>query len=341
MMQRWLSPLKVFRPLMTSLLTSLVALSLLGVAGTATAAATEAMAATPLTPTPEGFVDRPVVVLDWTLAETLTGLGVRAIGVGQVETYRSWVDQPELPTGTRDLGLRTQPNLEQLARLAPDDILISPMLASLTPRLSSIAPVTSIPLYTPDTDTWQTLVEATRQLGKMTHRESQAEQLIRASETYMAGVNAALHQQAAQNQQAQMPLLMVQFMDDRHVRVFGNNSLFQAVTERLGIANAWQGDTNAWGFATVSLEKLVTLKGRMVVVEPLPPGGREGLARNGLWQALPGVRENSGASAPLFLPPVWSFGALPSASRFAHMLAERLLTRPDTAITQGQTDGDH
>lgn len=304
--------------------------------------------ATPLTPVSAGFVDRPIVALDWTLAETLTGLGVRAIGVGQVETYRSWVGQPELPAGTRDLGLRTQPNLEQLARLAPDNILISPMLASLTPRLSSIAPVTSIALYTPEADTWQTLIEATRQLGKMTRRETQAEQLVRTSVTTMAGYNAALRQQSVRKGQVPLPLLMVQFMDDRHVRIFGDNSLFQAVIDRMGITNAWQGDTNAWGFATVSLEKLVTLKGRMVVVEPLPSGGYEALARNGLWQALPGVRENSDASAPLFLPPVWSFGALPSANRFATMLATRLLTsgehataRTDTDLHGETHDGDH
>lgn len=315
-------------------LLALIGVSLLAV-GSASAATTGDVHEAPV-----GFVDRPVVALDWTLAETLTGLGVRALGVGQSATYASWVKQPELPQGTRDLGLRTQPNLEQLAALAPDDILISPMLASLAPRLSAIAPVTSIAIYTPDADTWQTLVAATRQLGKLTQRQPQAEQLIRLSSARMAGYNAALRQQVARRGETPLPLLMVQFMDDRHVRIFGANSLFQAVIERLGIDNAWQGDTNAWGFATVSLEKLVTLKGRMVVVEPLPPGGREALARNGLWQALPGVRENSQASAPLFLPPVWSFGALPSANRFADLLASHLIE--DEAAPEGEiTDGNH
>lgn len=335
-------------------LLALISLSLLAV-GAASAATTDeaaadeaaadvaAMKQTAMTETaqpPAGFVDRPLVALDWTLAETLTGLGVRAMGVGQVATYASWVDQPALPQGTRDLGLRTQPSLEQLAALAPADILISPMLSSLAPRLSTIAPVTSIAIYTPDTDTWQTLVKATRQLGKLTQREPQAEQLIRLSTARLAGYNAALRQQAARKSQSPLPLLMVQFMDDRHVRIFGDNSLFQAVIERMGIDNAWQGDTNAWGFATVSLEKLVTLKGRMVVVEPLPPGGHQALAHNGLWQAMPGVRENSQASAPLFLPPVWSFGALPSANRFAALLASHLID--DKAALEGEsTDGNH
>jgi iron complex transport system substrate-binding protein len=55
---------------------------------------------------------------------------------------------------------------------------------------------------------------------------------------------------------------------------------------------------------------------------------------------MPVVRENSQASAPLFLPPVWSFGALPSANRFAALLASHLID--DEATLEGETtDGNH
>ncbi|MGM0913096.1 MAG: hypothetical protein ACQEXC_05115 [Pseudomonadota bacterium] len=40
--------------------------------------------------------------------------------------------------------------------------------------------------------------------------------------------------------------LVVQFMDERHVRVFGEGGLYQAVMDRLGLENAWRGETNAW-----------------------------------------------------------------------------------------------
>ena len=38
------------------------------------------------------------------------------------------------------------------------------------------------------------------------------------------------------------PLLVVQFIDERHVRVFGRGSLFEAVMQRLGLRNAPGGE---------------------------------------------------------------------------------------------------
>jgi ferric hydroxamate transport system substrate-binding protein len=114
-------------------------------------------------------------------------------------------------------------------------------------------------------------------------------------------------------------------MDERHVRVFGENGLFQAVLERLGLENAWQGDTNVWGFSLVGLEALIEREARLVVVEPYPTGVEEKLARSALWQRLPSVRDDS----LITLPPVWSFGALPSARRFAELLVAALNDAPE------------
>ena len=117
---------------------------------------------------------------------------------------------------------------------------------------------------------------------------------------------------------------MVQFMDARHVRVFGDNSLYHAVLEQIDLANAWDRPTNAWGFSLVGLEALYDYpEVTLVVVEPLPAGVEESLAKSGLWQHLPSV-ENA---TLLRLPPVWSFGALPSAQRFARELVAALTLR--------------
>ena len=43
----------------------------------------------------------------------------------------------------------------------------------------------------------------------------------------------------------------------RHVRVFGDNSLYQAVIDRLGLENVWTRDTNLWGFTLVGIEELI------------------------------------------------------------------------------------
>ncbi|HCR95961.1 MAG: ABC transporter substrate-binding protein [Halomonas sp.] len=251
--------------------------------------------------------------VDWTIAETLVAIDAPISGVAQQKDYYDWVGEPRLPEGVADLGLRTQPNFELLAQLAPEQILISPMFAALTPRLERIAPVTSIPLYSPGADTWQEIQALTRQLGELTERQPQAEQLIADTQTLMASLREAQPDTA--------PLLMVQFMDARHVRIFGDNSLYNAVLEQLGLDNAWDQPTNAWGFALAGIEVLARYsEATLVIVDPVPMGVEEELAESGLWQQLPVVQSGNF----LRLPPVWSFGALPSAQRFARVLATAL-----------------
>lgn len=258
--------------------------------------------------------DTPTVAtLDWTIAETLVALGVTPQAVAQIDAYHDWVGEPPLPASVTDLGLRTQPNLELLASLEPDRILISPMFANLTPRLSRIAPVENLALYTPEGDTWEQMRELTRQVARLVDHPHAGERLIETTEAYLASLRHSLRDDHP-------PLLLVQFMDERHVRVFGDNGLYQAALDRLGLANAWQRPTNAWGFSLVSLEALLDIDARLVVVEPLPVGVEEQLASSGLWQHLPSVR----AGTQITLPPVWSFGALPSAKRFATELVAAL-----------------
>ncbi|MHB0777065.1 ABC transporter substrate-binding protein [Halomonas sp. WWR20] len=267
----------------------------------------------------------PVVTLDWTLAETLLALDVTPLGVAQTMAYRDWVGEPTLPENVVDIGLRAQPNLELLAQLAPKHILISPMFAALAPRLSRIAPVSTIGLYLAEGDIWTQALAATRAVARLVDRQAAAETLI-------AEVESHIGQAAAQLPAGIPPLLIVQFMDARHVRVFGDHSLYQAVLQRLGLSNAWQGTTNAWGFALVGLEQLADIRpAQMVVVDPLPVGIEGRLAENGLWQNLPSVRQRN----VIHLKPVWSFGGLPSARRFADQISaafdSRLDSQPDDA----------
>ncbi|MBB3141509.1 iron-siderophore ABC transporter substrate-binding protein [Halomonas organivorans] len=290
------------RPLRRRVARPFVAVLALFFAALALLCASPAMAAQPR-----------LATLDWTVAETLVALGTPPAAVAQVDAYRAWVKAPTLPDSVTDLGLRTQPNLELLASLAPSRILISPMFANLTPRLERIAPVDNLSLYSPGRDTWTEMRELTRRVADIVERPEAATRLIETTESRLATLGERLDEGTP-------PLLVVQFMDARHVRVFGDNGLYQAVLDRLGITNAWSGTTNAWGFALVPIEALIGLDARLVVVEPYPAGVRTPLADSGLWQRL--VAESRGA--PLTLAPVWSFGALPSAQRFAELLVAAL-----------------
>ncbi|HDN9015515.1 TPA: ABC transporter substrate-binding protein [Aeromonas salmonicida] len=255
-----------------------------------------------------------IATVDWTIAETLLALGVTPLAVGDVSAYRAWVGEPLLPADVVDIGLRAQPNRELLAELKPDRILISPLAAPLAPTLSRIAPVQSIALYDPQTDLWQRLHEATLTIAALVNKTAEANVLL-------TDLNRDLEQMKQTLPAELPPLLVVQFIDERHVRVFGRHSLFEAVMLRLGLRNAWQGETNAWGFSVASLEQFLSIpEARLVVVDPIPVGVSERLQEPGLWQHLPLVQQ-----APvLHLPAVWSFGGVLAARRFATLLSEAL-----------------
>ncbi len=283
----------------------------------------------PAAPAADGTVSR-IVTVDWTIAETLLALGVTPLAMGDVESYRAWVGEPTLPVDVVDIGLRMQPNRELLAELKPDLILISPLMASLEPTLSRIAPVQSIALYEPDADLWQRLREATLTIAALVNRTAEAERQLTVLDRDLARMKTSLPADLP-------PLLLVQFIDERHVRVFGRHSLFEAVMARLGLRNAWQGETNAWGFSVVSLEQFLTLpEARLVVVDPVPVGVSERLQEPGLWQHLPLVKQGK----VLHLPAVWSFGGILAARRFADLLSEALREAlPSDPATHVNTKG--
>lgn len=254
-----------------------------------------------------------VAAIDWTQIETLLALGIQPIGAAQIADYNAWVKSPAIPNNTVDLGLRTQPNLERLSELKPDRIFISPMFQSLTPQLSRIAPVTSIALYKKGNVSWQALKAYTRTIAKDTDKDDAADALIQSAQTKLAELTTQVPADVP-------PLLMMQFMDARHVRVFGNNSMYKIAANQIGLKNAWQGNTNVWGFSLVGIDKLIGTKGQIVVIEPLPAGVKSHLQQDAFWQYL--VTQTG--HPMLTIPPVWSFGAIPSTVRFATLLTTAL-----------------
>ncbi|WP_394251534.1 ABC transporter substrate-binding protein [Vibrio profundi] len=247
-----------------------------------------------------------VMSIDWTQTETLLALGVTPVAVAQKADYNSWVKSPVIPSAVPDVGLRTQPNLERIYELQPDHILISPMFSSLETQLNKIAPVTNIGLYREGNIDWSAFENVTRKLAKVADKQREAEALIVAAQDEFSRLKKTLPEQTP-------PLLMVQFMDTNHVRVFGENSLYKTSINQIGLESAWKGKTNSWGFGLVGVDKLIGVKGQIVIVEPLPAGTEQHLKENQFWQYI--VKE-SGYPA-LQIPPVWSFGAIPSATRFA------------------------
>jgi len=256
-----------------------------------------------------------VASLDWALAETMLALGHNPIAIVDAASWNKFVVEPLLPAGIIDLGLSTEINFELLAALKPDLILTSPFVQELEPALQRIGQTLDLSVFEKSAVPFAQQQVLTHTLAERLGRSEVASAFLAGAEkqfdSYRARISA-LHP---------LPVLLLNFMDGRHVRVYGGSGLYQNVLERIGVSNAWTGETNYWGYSTVGIEKLATSQNlRLIAFEPIPPDTQPTLARSPLWSQLPFVK----ARQVSVLPPVLMFGAIPSALRFARLIIELL-----------------
>lgn len=253
------------------------------------------------------------VSLDHGLAQTLVAIGARLVGVSQTPNWGVWTIEPPLPAGVANLGTSRETNMELLERLRPDVIVSTPYLEGVRHLLERVAPVHSFPIHALGASPWPNILAATRRLGAMAGREAAAAALIERTERALDRARARVAGLRGK------PLVLVHFLDARHVRVYGPNCILQDVLDRLRLRNGWTGPTNAWGFATAGIERLVDVGDAWVLVfDPVPPEVPPRLAGSPLWQSLPFVR----AGRVRAFPNVLAFGALPAAIRLARLLGD-------------------
>jgi iron complex transport system substrate-binding protein len=258
-----------------------------------------------------------VASLDWALAETMIALGQKPIAIVAAGDWDRFVVEPPLPSGVVDLGLQQEINFELLASLKPDLILTSPFLQDADPILEKIGATLKLSIFEKGTKPLAQPKELMRILGERLARAEAARNFLgKAEETFES------HRSRIASLRP-LPVLLVNFIDARHVRVYGGAGLYQNVLDRIGVVNAWTAETNYWGYSTVGIEKLATTKNlRLIAFEPIQPDARPTLERSPLWSRLPFVK----AGQVSVLPSVLMFGAMPSALRFARLLVDHLET---------------
>ncbi|OOF69657.1 iron ABC transporter substrate-binding protein [Rodentibacter caecimuris] len=260
-----------------------------------------------------------VATLDWTIAETLIAMNSAPIAIGDAIAYQRWVGKPSLPNNTIDLGIRLQPNLEQIWILSQQfnnrslQFINSDFYTSISSRLENIVPVHVVNFHRTN-DAWQNLIDATQEIAILINNPQAAQILF---QNYQKAI-AKLRPLAKVF--IQRPVILAQFIDTRHLRIYAENSVLGNVLKQLGFNNAWQGNYNKWGFETVSITELAKFptNSRFIIIKPYPANIKTALHYNTLWQHLSLTQD------PLILPAVWTFGGIPSAQRFAEILLERL-----------------
>ncbi len=228
--------------------------------------------------------------------------------------------EPKLPENTLDLGIRLQPNFERITssqKITENRPLVfihSPFYAALNEKLAPYGKVYNVEFYKAG-DAWENVVTATQKIGKIIGKPESVENLFKSYEQKIADFRPLLQPFTDR------PVALVQFIDTRHLRIYGENSLLGAVIHQLGFQNAYGREVNYWGFQNIEITELAKLpkNTRFVVIKPYPNNIAEALTHNTLWQHLPMAKE------PLILPAVWTFGALPSADRFVTIFTNGLL----------------
>ena len=260
-----------------------------------------------------------VVALNWWLVEHLLALGVVPVGVADAEGYRQWVDQPTLPDTVKSVGARQSPNLEAIRSLEPDLILVTGHMAAAVPALETIAPTLAQTTYEADSNPWDKAREHLLTLGRILGREERAQAVIAEAEQELA----AIRQQLASAGLDGQTVFLVRFLDDRRLRIHGENSMLHQALVQAGLTNAWDRATNLWGFTPGTLADLGGhADAWLIFVRPWPEADRERLEASNLWPYLPMARSGRITG----VGPVWTFGGVLSVPRMARMLADQLIT---------------
>lgn len=243
------------------------------------------------------------------------------VDTGEIDLLAGYLEREArvMPDAAAKIVKRGAPNYELLQLVRPDMILSSPFYAHYADRLARIAPVVSLPFYTPGAPPLPKAMKALTALGRAIGDPGAAEAVRAHAEATLSAQAQALRPLADQ------PLCLVEIGDARHLRAFGFDSLFGSTLDRLGLPNAWAGQTAFSFVAPVPLERLADFpEASLVVIGPVAPAVRRALARSVLWRALPPVAQGRVFQLPRQNP----YGGLPSALRFAAALQGALAAGP-------------
>jgi len=208
-----------------------------------------------------------IITTDWSIAETLLMLEAKVVGIGDIIQYNNWVISPRIPNSVVDLGLRAQPNMQALIDADANTLINSSWFQKILPPelIDNRYTLYAINFYTNDGLSWQNTLKQTQKLGEITGREAQANELIAQAESSIQANGLRL------KPFEHRPIALVQFIDSRHLRIYGDNSLYGVVLNKLNLLNAWQLPTNGWGFQQITLLDLANLPSStlLIIIAPL------------------------------------------------------------------------
>ncbi|RCK50730.1 hypothetical protein TH25_10650 [Thalassospira profundimaris] len=262
-----------------------------------------------------------IAVTNWSLTETVIALGLDPVAIADPDGYYKWVVTPDLPKDFVDIGQRQSPNMEALRKAKPDLILISGQLSMAYDAFSEIAPTMVISTYNNGLPALESLRKATLQIADITGREDRAREILQQVDKTLATDGARIRAALGADQK----IAVIRINSDAQINIFGPPSLPNTVLAAMNIPTAYDGQTNGWGFARGGLERLAPFANDVVAyIEPTPAPVRQRILNSPLWKMQGFARQNRVYQ----VPPVWTYGGLYSAMRFADLLATEIENGP-------------
>ncbi|WP_408102418.1 ABC transporter substrate-binding protein [Stutzerimonas sp. VN223-3] len=264
-----------------------------------------------------------IAALSWEPVEHLLKLGVEPVAVADADDYRAWVVRPKLPASAIGVGTRTEPNLELLAQLNLDLILITPLLEDLRPKLERIAPVVSFGDFTQERDNLVMQRENYLELAHLLGRTARAQAQLAEMEAHIAEMRGRLLAHFG----GELPdLSVVRFSSPTTVLIFGPNSMPQHAMQLLGLRSAHPVPVSRWGNIQMPVAVLGEIEdGAVLHIEPFPRQDR--LFGSRLWQAMPFVRQQRFAD----MRSTWTHGGVFCVEYLAESITEALLSLPSSS----------
>lgn len=261
-----------------------------------------------------------VAALSWEATEHLLMLDVTPLTVADAGDYRAWVVRPTLPESVPSSGSRLEPNLELLAELQPELIVIPPLLEDIRPLLERIAPVQVYQGFSQQHDNQQVQREAFLDLARALGREALARQRLQAMDAELARWREQLRVHYGKRLPA---VTVIRLSSPTAAFINGPNSMPQHALALLGLQPALELPPSPWGITQVPITALGRIEEGVVLhIEPFPQEAQ--LFASPLWQAMPFVREQRFAA----MPSTWTYGGVFSLQYLAEAIGEALLKLP-------------
>jgi ABC-type Fe3+-hydroxamate transport system substrate-binding protein len=264
-----------------------------------------------------------IVALEWNTAENLVTLGVMPVGVADVEGYTDWVQSEPLDESVTDVGTRSEPSVDAIAGLAPDLVVTTTDLSeAVIAQIEEFAPV----LVVRGADAADPIgqMEKTLELiATATGTEAEAEEVL-------AGFDAKVAEGAAAIEAAGLagsPFMMSDSWASGgqvSIRPFTEGALLTAVTEQLGLENAWTGEGDAdYGLGSTDVEGLTAVGDVefLYITNADDDAYQNELADNAVWLSLPFVQSGNVHRLP---DGIWMFGGPSSMNDYVDAVVATL-----------------